>query len=484
MRMSRLLVKTLRDAPNDAEAVSHQLLVRAGYIRRHASGIYTYLPLGWKLLQRVEAVVREEMEAAGAQEMLMPILQSVELWESTGRLATMEDILFRLEGKGGNFVLGPTHEEVVTATVAAEIESYRDLPVNVFQIQFKYRDEARPRFGLLRGREFIMKDAYSFDTSPAGMQEAYSTMYDAYCRVFDRCGLTYEPVEAESGAIGGEVNHEFMVASAIGEDHFVRCPTGDYAANTEAAIAGERQSDSPTPPEDLVEHHTPGRPGVDMVVEHFRAAGRDLDAAGMLKCIALMDVSDDGGRPVIVLVPGDREVRVPKGMRPFDDADFAAHPALHKGYIGPMGLQGHGVRVLADRSVKAPRAWVTGANKIDHHVSGATLGRDFAVNAVFGTLVTIIAGIAVLENVDAFQSEPAAAFPHRTQRLHYHGVVEQLQSLRLAQVAAGGNGRFARLQVVPQQPHASQKHEQAEHFGSCHGVPGRSAPSTVIGEKP
>ncbi len=391
MRMSRLLLRTLRDAPSDAEAISHQLLVRAGYIRRHASGIYTYLPLGWKLLQRVQAVVREEMEAAGAQEMLMPILQSVELWESTNRLATMEDILFRLEGKGGDFVLGPTHEEVVTATVAAEVDSYRDLPLNVYQIQFKYRDEARPRFGLLRGREFIMKDAYTFDASPAGMQEQYQVMYDAYCRVFDRCGLTYQPVEAESGAIGGEVNHEFMVASAIGEDFYVRCPKGDYAANTEAAVAGDRWVDKPVPPEALAEHHTPERPGIDLVVEHFRTAlGRELDAAGMLKCIALVD-TESGGTPVIVLVPGDREVRVPGGMRPFDDADFAAHPALLKGYIGPMGLQAEGVRVLADKTVKSPQTWVTGANKADHHVSGATLDRDFQVDA-WGNFATVTAG--------------------------------------------------------------------------------------------
>jgi len=389
MRFTRLLLKTLRDAPADAEAVSHQLLVRAGYIRRHASGIYTYLPLGWKLLQRVQALVREEMERAGAHELLMPILQSVELWEATGRLATMEDILFRLHGNGGDFVLGPTHEEVITATVAAEVESYRDLPLNVFQIQFKYRDEARPRFGLLRGREFIMKDAYSFDTSPAGMQEAYQAMYDAYCRIFDRCGLTYTPVEAESGAIGGEVNHEFMVPSAIGEDHFVRCPKGDYAANTEAARMGTPWFDRAPVPEALVEHHTPDRPGIDLVVEHFRGEGRELTAAGMLKCIALVDTHAD--EPVIALVPGDREVRVPPEHRTFDDADFERWPQLVKGYIGPMGRQREGVRIIADPLVKAPTAWVTGANRADHHVTGAMLGRDFEVDA-WVPVATVTAG--------------------------------------------------------------------------------------------
>jgi prolyl-tRNA synthetase len=393
MRFSKLLLRTLRDAPADAEAVSHQLLVRGGYIRRHASGIYTWLPLGWRLLRRVEDLIREEMDATGAQEMLMPVLQSVELWESTGRLAKWGDALFRVQGKGGEYVLGPTHEEVVTATVAGEVESYRDLPLNVYQIQLKFRDEARPRFGLLRSREFVMKDAYSFDASPAGMQASYQTMYGAYERVFARCGLATTAVEADSGAIGGEINNEFMVASAIGEDHFVRCSSCDYAANVEVARAGARWVARATPPEPLVEHHTPERPGIDLVVEFFVNEGRALDASGMLKCIALVDEhesstdehesSTDKHRdtPVIALVPGDREVRVPKGHRIFEDDDFPRYPFLVKGYIGPMGLQARGVRVIADPLVKAPITWVTGANRADHHVTGATLGRDFTVDA-------------------------------------------------------------------------------------------------------
>src|SRR5688500_463334 len=375
MRMSRLLLRTLRDAPADAEAVSHQLLVRAGYIRRLASGVYTFLPLGWKLLQNVERVVREEMDAADAQEMLMPILHPEEVWEETGRLKTMGDILMRLESKGGKFVLGPTHEEVVTALVAAEAGSYRDLPLNVYQIQFKYRDEARPRFGLLRCREFIMKDAYSFDTSQDAMRASYQVMYDAYCRIFDRMGLTYTPVEADSGAIGGDVNHEFMVPSAIGEDVFARCPSCGYAANIEAAVAGKPGIVLLTGEESLTEHHTPDRPGIDLVVEHF--ADRGLTAAGMLKCIALRD---DAGNVTVALVPGDREVRVPHGLVPFTDGDFEAHPDLAKGYIGPMGLQAMGVRVLADYSVAVDRTWVTGANRPDHHVTGAKLERDFTVD--------------------------------------------------------------------------------------------------------
>ncbi|MDP9386756.1 MAG: proline--tRNA ligase [Actinomycetota bacterium] len=385
MRLSRLLLRTLRDAPADAEAVSHQLLVRGGYIRRVASGIYTFLPLGWRVLRNVERVVREEMDAAGAQEILMPILQPDELWAQTGRLTSMGEVLFRLEGKGGSFVLAPTHEELVTATVAADVDSYRSLPLNVYQIQFKYRDEPRPRFGLLRGREFIMKDAYSFDASPEGMKASYKVMYDAYCRIFDRLGLTYTPVEADAGAIGGDVNHEFMVPSAIGEDLFARCTAGDYAANVEAAETAERE---PGPPADepLVEHHTPGRPGIDLVVEFF--AERGLTAAGMLKCLAL---ADEEGRPVVVLVPGDRDLRVPRRLRPFDDDDFARHPELVKGYIGPMGLAERGVRVLADHAVRAGGPWVTGANRPDHHVSGAVLGRDFSVDE-WGSFATLADG--------------------------------------------------------------------------------------------
>ncbi|HVE46813.1 MAG TPA: proline--tRNA ligase [Acidimicrobiales bacterium] len=386
--MSRLFLRTLREPPGDAEAVSHQLLVRAGYIRRLASGVYTYLPLGWRLLQNVQRVVREEMDGAGAQEMLMPILQPEDIWAQTGRLQTMDDILFRLEAKGGSFVLGPTHEEVVTTTVAAEVDSYRDLPLNVYQIQFKYRDEPRPRFGLLRGREFIMKDAYSFDASQEAMRASYKVMFDAYCRIFGRLGLEYTPVEANSGAIGGDVNHEFMVPSPIGEDLFARCGTCGYAANVEAAERGSRTTGpAGDGPEPLVEHHTPDRPGIDLVVDFF--ADRGLAAAGMLKCIAVLDAQE---RPVVVVVPGDRDVRVPPGLRPFTDADFAAHPELVKGYIGPMGLQEKGVRVLADHGVAAGgRGWVTGANRADHHVTGATLERDFQVDE-WGSFATVAAG--------------------------------------------------------------------------------------------
>ncbi len=247
MRMSRLLVRTLREAPADAEVASHQLLVRAGYIRRLASGVYSFLPLGMRVLARVERIIREELDAAGCQEVLLPALHPIELWEQSGRAALFgSDLLpaMTVDARGGTFVLGPTHEEVVTVTVGAEVESYRQLPLTVYQIQVKFRDEARPRFGLLRTRELIMADAYSFDVDKEAMQASYRSVFEAYLKIFARLGLDVSPVEAESGAIGGDVNHEFMVPSSVGEDEFVSCPACGYAANVEAATRGGR---NPTP---------------------------------------------------------------------------------------------------------------------------------------------------------------------------------------------------------------------------------------------
>lgn len=389
MRMSRLLLRTLRDAPGDAEVASHRLLIRAGYIRRVASGIYTYLPLGQRVLGRITEIVREEMNRAGAQEILMPVLQPRELWEQSGRVGSLGPEVysaFETECRGARFVLGPTHEEVVTATVSADVDSYRDLPLTVYQIQSKFRGEARPRYGLLRGREFVMKDAYSFDVSAEAMKQSYQAQYDAYCAVFDRCGLPYTPVEAQAGAIGGDVNHEFMVPSDIGEDQFARCTACDYSANVEAAQSAPRERGAESSGEELVAHHTPDRPGIDLVVEFF--SDRGLEAAGMLKCIAVLDADD---KPAIILVPGDREAILPAGMRAFAEDDFAAHPELVKGYIGPMGMRGRGVRVLADHAVAVGGPWVTGANEADHHVTGATLGRDFEVDD-WGSFATVAAG--------------------------------------------------------------------------------------------
>ncbi len=391
MRMSRLMVRTLREAPADAEVASHQLLVRGGFIRRLASGVYTFLPLGLRVLHNIEAAIREELDAAGCQELLLPALHPRELWEQSGRAQLFgSDALpaMTVEGRGGSFVLGPTHEEVVTVTVGAEVDSYRQLPLTVYQIQVKFRDEARPRFGLLRTRELIMCDGYSFDVDKEAMQVTYQVVYDAYLRIFARMGLDVSPVEAESGAIGGDVNHEFMVPSAVGEDHFVRCVACGYAANVEAATRGG--FGEPTlPAEDapgLVEHHTPDRPGIDQVVGFFDDAG--ITSADLLKSLAVIDAD---GRPVLLLLSGDREARLPTGWRMFEDADFAAHPTLIKGYIGPMGQQSGGIVIIADMGVTRPGPWITGANKVDHHVAGALVGRDFTVDE-WGSYAQVVTG--------------------------------------------------------------------------------------------
>jgi prolyl-tRNA synthetase len=391
MRMSRLLLRTLREAPADAEVASHRLLVRGGYIRRLASGVYTFLPLGLRVLRRIEAVVRAELDRAGCQEVLLPALHPLELWEESGRAALFgNDALpaMTVDGRGGTFVLGPTHEEVVTVTVGSEVDSYRQLPVTVYQIQVKFRDEARPRFGLLRTRELIMADAYSFDADAAGMKSSYLAVFDAYLRIFERLSLDVVPVEASSGAIGGDVNHEFMVPSVVGEDYFVSCGACGYAANVEAARRGTNadppaRTDGAGP---MVEHHTPDRPGIDDVVEFF--AERGVSAGDLLKTMAVLD---DAGQPAVVLVPGDREVLLPPGWRLFDDEDFARHPAVVRGYVGPSGLQAEGFRVVADFAVDRGEPWITGANRAHHHVSGAQLGRDFEVDE-WGSFAKVVDG--------------------------------------------------------------------------------------------
>jgi prolyl-tRNA synthetase len=393
MRMSRLLLRTLREAPADAEVASHQLLVRGGYIRRLASGVYTFMPLGLRVLNNVERVIREELDAAGGQQVLLPVFNPLELWQQSGRAELFgSDALpaFTVDGRGGTFVLGPTHEEVVTVTVGGEVDSYRQLPLTVYQIQVKFRDEARPRFGLMRTRELIMCDAYSFDVDKKAMQASYQVVYDAYVRIFRRLGLDATPVEAESGAIGGDVNHEFMVPSAVGEDFFVRCPSCQYAANVEAAERGEvfpaedQSAAADGPP--LTEHPTPGQTSVDQVVESF--TDQELVAGDLLKSLAVVD---DTGAPVVLVIPGDREARLPSGWRLFEAADFAAHPGLVKGFLGPMGHQGDGISVVADLGVHRPGSWVTGANRTDHHAAGVVLGRDFAVDR-WGSFVEVAAG--------------------------------------------------------------------------------------------
>jgi prolyl-tRNA synthetase len=393
MRMSELFLRTLRDDPADADTDSHRLLVRAGYIRRIAAGVYSWLPLGQRVLRRVEQIVREEMDRAGAQEVLLPIVQPLELWQRSGRDAAYGPLMFRLlDRKETPFCLSPTAEEVITTLVAGEYGSYRDLPVNLYQIHWKYRDELRPRFGLLRAREFLMKDAYSFDLDAAGLHESFAAMYEAYCRVFERCGLTFRAVEAESGEIGGDVSREFMAVAAVGEDDFVWCKNCDYAANVEAARrdhAGQHADAGADIPA-MEEVHTPGLPGITGVSEFLGVAPSE-----MLKCIAF----DTDGELGIALVPGDREVNeyaleravAPRGVRLYTDDDFAAHPGLARGYIGPH-VAGAAV-VVADPAIEQPIGWVTGANRMDHHVRDAVLGRDFTVD-VWAPLVTIVSGDA------------------------------------------------------------------------------------------
>jgi prolyl-tRNA synthetase len=382
VRMSRSLTRTMRSAPSDAEAEGHRLLVRAGYVRRVASGVYSFLPLGLRVLHRVEQVVREELDQAGCEELLLPALHPMELWERSGRARLIGGEAlpaFVVEGRGGRFVLGPTHEEVVTATVAAEVDSHRQLPVVVYQVQTKFRDEPRPRFGLVRTREFVMADAYSFDADAAGMCRSYEVVFSAFERIFDRLGLDVVAVAAKAGAIGGEVNHEFMVPSPVGEDAFVRCGACGYAANTEAARTGRpaRRADEEGWPEQPVEVPTPNASAIAEVVAVLAEAGWPVETGALLKAVAL--VAPDGA-PTVALVPGDREVRVPEGYRLFDDADFARHPELEQGFIGPQGLAGRGVRVVADPLVAGRTWWAAGANRHDRHVVGLRLGRDFDVD--------------------------------------------------------------------------------------------------------
>jgi prolyl-tRNA synthetase len=389
MRMTALFLRTLRDDPADAEVDSHRLLVRAGYIRRVSAGVYSWLPLGYRVLRKIEQIVREEMDDAGAQEVLLSIVQPLELWERTGREKTYGPTMFRLlDRKETGYCLSPTAEEVVTTIVAQEYGSYRDLPLNLYQINWKYRDELRPRFGLLRGREFLMKDAYSFDLDAEGLRASYRRMYDAYHRIFERCGLTFRSVEAQSGEMGGSESREFMAVAAVGEDDFVWCRNCDYAANVEAARRGELPVGAGGDEPPMEEVHTPDVPGITGVAELLRA-----DPGSLLKCIAF----DIDGKLGLALVPGDREVNefalaaavAPKHVRLYGDDDFAAHPEIPKGYIGPH-FEGATV-VVADPAVRAGRGWITGANRVDHHVRNAVLGRDFDVD-VWADLVSVVPG--------------------------------------------------------------------------------------------
>ena len=394
MRMSSLFVRTLREDPADAEVPSHRLLLRAGYIRRAAPGIYSWLPLGLRVLRRIENVIREEMDAIGAQELLFPALLPREPYEATGRWTEYGDGIFRLKDrKDADYLLGPTHEEMFTLVVKDLYSSYKDLPLAIYQIQTKYRDEARPRAGLLRGREFVMKDSYSFDVDDAGLEASYQRHRDAYIRIFDRLGFEYVIVKATSGAMGGSKSEEFLAKAEVGEDTYVRCTTCDYAANVEAV---QVRPPSPVPYDDAPAAHaeqTPDTPTIDTLVAHlderFPRADRPWNAGDTLKNVLLTLKHPDGTRePIAVGLPGDREVDQkrlegqlePTEVEPFDEAEFKKHPSLVKGYIGP-GVLGEknasGIRYLVDPRIVEGTRWVTGADVDGSHVIDLVAGRDF-----------------------------------------------------------------------------------------------------------
>jgi prolyl-tRNA synthetase len=394
LRMSTLFLRTLREDPADAEVPSHRLLVRAGYIRRAAPGIYSWLPLGLKVLRNVERVVREEMDAMGAQELQFPALLPREPYEATGRWTEYGDGIFRLKDRKGNdYLLGPTHEEMFTLVVKDLYSSYKDLPLWIYQIQTKYRDEARPRAGLLRGREFVMKDSYSFDTTDAGLEASYAAHRAAYVKVFDRLGFDYVVVKATSGAMGGSMSEEFLATAENGEDTYVRCSTCDYGANVEAV---QVRPPSPVAYDDVPAAHaeqTPDTPTIETLVDHLNEAyprdDRPWHAGDTLKNVLVVLRHPDGTRePVAIGLPGDREVdekRLGGQLEPieveaFTEADFAAHPGLAKGYIGPGALgedNATGIRYLVDPRVVEGTRWVTGADVAGSHVLDLVAGRDF-----------------------------------------------------------------------------------------------------------
>ncbi|GAA0459784.1 proline--tRNA ligase [Streptomyces olivaceiscleroticus] len=385
-RMSRLMIKTLRDDPADAETASHKLLVRAGYVRRTSAGIWTWLPLGKKVLENVSRVVREEMDAIGGQEVLLPALLPKEPYEASNRWEEYGDLLFRLKDrKGADYLLGPTHEEIFTLTVKDQCTSYKDLPVMLYQIQTKYRDEARPRSGVLRGREFQMKDSYSFDTTDEGLAQSYALHREAYQKIFARLGLDYRIVSAVSGAMGGSASEEFLAPAAAGEDTFVDCPQCDYAANTEAVTVKVDPVDASGVGE-IEELDTPDTPTIESLAEFL-----NVPASATLKNL-LVKVD---GEIVAVGVPGNREVDLgklgealaPAVVEVVTAEDFTGREDLVRGYIGPQGLAGKSFKYIADPRVAPGTSWITGANKDGKHARNVVAGRDFEVDDYLDVVV-------------------------------------------------------------------------------------------------
>ncbi|MBW1998855.1 MAG: proline--tRNA ligase [Deltaproteobacteria bacterium] len=389
MRYSRYFIPTYKEIPAEAEVVSHQLMLRAGMIRKLAAGIYTYLPAGLRSIRKVEEIVREEMNRSGAVEVLMPAVQPAELWQESGRWDYYGKELFRFKDRHGRDVcLGPTHEEVITDLVRREIHSYKQMPVNFYQIQTKFRDEIRPRFGVMRGREFIMKDAYSFDVDEEGANKSYEIMYDTYERIFRRCGLKFKAVEADTGSIGGSFSHEFMVLAGTGEDQIVSCERCDYAANLEKAeVSGETRQDQPLKregPKDVEEVETPGIRTVEEVTEFL-----SLSPGQLVKTL----IFRSDGDVVAALVRGDHDLNETKlknllGKEHMELADpelVEEITGAPMGFAGPIGLK---VMIVADQSLKDMRNFVTGGNRKDLHLKNVNLGRDFQVD-LFGDIRVI-----------------------------------------------------------------------------------------------
>jgi prolyl-tRNA synthetase len=391
MRVSQFFLSTLREAPADAEVVSHQLMLRAGLIRRLAGGIYTWMPLGLRIVRKVEAIVRDEMNRAGAIELSMPVVQPAELWQESGRWEKYGPELLRFQDRHQrDFLIQPTSEEVITDLARNELKSYRQLPVHFYQIQTKFRDERRPRFGIMRGREFTMKDGYSFHADYADLQREYTNMYDAYTRIFARLGLKFRAVAADPGAIGGTGSHEFHVLADSGEDAIAYCPDSDYAANVELAEALAPAAARPTPGASMRKVPTPGMTRCEDVAVLLGAP-----LGQTVKAIAVMHEKEF----VLLLVRGDHslnEIKTQKlpGMDPFrfaTDAEVERHLGCKPGYIGPVGADA-GIRIIADRAVAATADFICGANEEGHHLAGANFGRDLPEPALVADIRNVVAG--------------------------------------------------------------------------------------------
>lgn len=401
MKASQFFISTLKEAPADAEIVSHQLMMRAGLIKKLGAGIYNYMPMGLRVIRKVEAIVREEMNRAGAIEMSMPVIQPAELWQETGRFESMGPELLRIKDRHGrDFVVQPTSEEVVTDVMRQDIRSYKQLPKNLYQIQTKFRDERRPRFGLMRGREFIMKDAYSFDRDPIAAKVSYQNMAQAYRRIFDRFGLTYRAVAADSGAIGGDLSEEFQVIAATGEDAIVYCPTSDYAANMEKAEALAPAGPRPAATQALTKTPTPGKATCADVAELLGIAL----ATSVKSLVLATDQLNEAGEAIktqvwLLLLRGDHnmnEVKVGKvaglaGFRFASMAEIDEHFGCEPGYLGPLNLK-KPVKLVVDCEVAVLADWVCGANEADFHMTGVNWGRDLPEPDVIADIRNVVAG--------------------------------------------------------------------------------------------